>query len=467
MRNICLPILMALLAACGGGEPPLVSLPAERPAAMLITNVGVLDVKSGSIAGNRDVLISGDRISAIAQHGAISVPAGTQEIAGNGATLLPGLIDMHGHIGNGSAPSWVGELPDPARNLLSYLYSGVTTVLDPADLATQAFRRRQMVAAGELLGPRIYTAGPMVTAHGGHPVAILENLAPWWIRWYLIPRFTRQVDSPETARAAVREIAGLGADVIKVAVDRIPEDAPRLDNAVINAAVDEARAQKLRAVAHIGTTQDAIDAAEAGTALWVHGVYKERIPDEHIHRLAAYRIPMVATMAVFENYALLGQGPRKPTPLERETVPADVLEAFNHVPQTRNLEYFRPYLEKLRPQRAAWRDNVRRLRAAGVTILAGSDTQMGMFPGPGLHRELYLLTEAGMTPAEAIRAATLDAATFLANGQAPEFGVVAEGKVADLLLVEGDPTKDLATLAKIRAVIKGGVPLERRAIAAQ
>jgi imidazolonepropionase-like amidohydrolase len=108
---------------------------------------------------------------------------------------------------------------------------------------------------------------------------------------------------------------------------------------------------------------------------------------------------------------------------------------------------------------------VHRLRKAGVTILAGSDTQMGMFPGPGLHRELQLLAEAGLTPAEAIRAATLDAATFLANGQAPEFGVVAEGKVADLLLVDGDPTKDLAALAKIRAVIKGGVPLERHAIA--
>jgi imidazolonepropionase-like amidohydrolase len=101
-----------------------------------------------------------------------------------------------------------------------------------------------------------------------------------------------------------------------------------------------------------------------------------------------------------------------------------------------------------------------------VTILAGSDTQPGMFPGAGLHRELHLLTEAGLTPADAIRAATLDAAKFLANGKEPEFGVIATGKQADLLLVDGDPTADLDALAHIRAVIKGGVPLERKAISA-
>jgi imidazolonepropionase-like amidohydrolase len=118
----------------------------------------------------------------------------------------------------------------------------------------------------------------------------------------------------------------------------------------------------------------------------------------------------------------------------------------------------------LRGQRSAWRENVRRLHEAGVTILAGSDTQAGVFPGAGLHRELHLLTEAGLSPAAAIRAATIDAARFLANGGEPDFGIVAEGKRADLLLVDGDPTVDLDALMRIDAVIKGGVLLERRAI---
>jgi imidazolonepropionase-like amidohydrolase len=137
------------------------------------------------------------------------------------------------------------------------------------------------------------------------------------------------------------------------------------------------------------------------------------------------------------------------------------LSSFDHVPDGAQPAFIAPYIENLRLQQQAWRDNVRRLRAAGVTILAGSDTQMGVFPGAGLHRELRMLREAGMTPAETIRAATLDAARFLAHGGETEFGIIAEGKRADLLLVEGDPTTDLRALADIRAVIKDGLVLER------
>lgn len=466
MRTACIVVVAAvLMSACGRGAPELVRRPAAAPPAVLITDVSVFDPESGSVTPHRDVLAVGDRITAITDVGKTQPPAGTQTIAGLGATLLPGLVDMHGHVGNGSAPPSSSEIPDPDRNMRAYLYCGVTTVFDPADLAPAAFERRAQVASGDLLGPRIFAAGPMVTAPGGHPVAVLDHLAPWWIRWYLIPRVTRQVDSPEAARAAVQDIAGMGADAIKLSVDRIPGEAPRISREVLAAAVAEAKQRGVRAVAHIGTTEDAVDAADAGVAAWMHGVYKERVADDQIGRLAAFHIPMVATIVVFESYALFGQGPRASTALERETVAPGVLNAFDHVPaDDAALAFFRQYLEMLRGQRQSWRDNVRRLRAAGVTILAGSDTQTGVFPGAGLHRELHLLTEAGLTPAEAIRAATIDGARFLANGKEPEFGSIAVGKRADLLLVDGDPTADLDALARIRAVIKGGVPLERQAI---
>ena len=136
---------------------------------------------------------------------------------------------------------------------------------------------------------------------------------------------------------------------------------------------------------------------------------------------------MVPTIAVFESYALSDQ-PRVATPLERETVEAEVLDSFNQRPEGFDTSFFGDYLVHLREQRSNWRDNVRRLRGAGVTILAGSDAQTGVFPGPALHRELALLTEAGLAPADAIRAATIDSARFLANGREPEIGTVAEGK---------------------------------------
>lgn len=452
-----------LMVACGGNKlPDLVQLPAQIPAAVLIKNVAILDVEKGKRVNHRDVLVIGDRISGIAATGKLEVPTDAQIIDGDGATLLPGLIDMHSHLGNASAPRWAAEMPNPARNMQAYLYSGVTTVFDAAGLANKAFKLRDQAASGELLGPRVYAAGPIFTAKGGHPAAVMEKFAPWWIRWYLIPRYTRQVDTPEAARAAVREIAGMGADAIKLAVDRIPEQTPRIRREVLDAAVDEAHKLNVRAVAHIGKVEDAIDTAEAGVALWVHGVYQERIPDEQIKKLASYNIPMVATIVVFEGYALLGRGPREPSKLEQETVSPAVLAAFDQVPQSEEGESFRPYLEHLHSQRQNWRDNVRRLHKAGVTILAGSDTQSGVFPGAGLHRELLLLQESGLTPAEVVCAATLDAARYLAQGEDPQYGLVKEGMQADLLLVDGDPLKDLNALANIRQVIKAGVPLDRR-----
>jgi imidazolonepropionase-like amidohydrolase len=457
-------VLAAAAAGCQKPPEPLAWLPQVAPQSVLISRVGVLDVASGAIAPDRDVLISGGRIHGIGPSGTLKAAEGATVIEGAGATLLPGLVDMHGHLGNPPEPSWTSRRPDPERNMRSFLYCGVTTVLDPAAVTPRVFEHRERVAAGTLLGPRIYTSGPMLTAPGGHPVAMLDATVPWPFSAYFISRSTRELATPEQARAAVRELAELHADVIKLTVDRIPDEVPRLSREVMAAAADEARRAGIRTVAHIGSFEDAKDAAEAGAALWVHGVYKERLSDAQVAQLAAYRIPMVATLYVFDSYATLGREPRVATPLERETAKAGVLAAFDHPPQDGRNAFFRPYLESLRPLRQAWRNNVRRRRAAGVTILAGSDAQMGVFPGPGLHRELALLTEAGMTPAEAIRAATLDGARFLANGHEPEFGLVAEGKVADLLLVEGDPTQDLAALGRIRAVFKGGVPLERRAI---
>lgn len=100
-----------------------------------------------------------------------------------------------------------------------------------------------------------------------------------------------------------------------------------------------------------------------------------------------------------------------------------------------------------------------------MTILAGSDTQSGVFPGHGLHRELHHLGRVGRSPSQAIRAATLDAATFIANGDEPDFGVIEVGKRADVVLVDGDPSTDIGALEKIREVFIDGVALERTPVA--
>ena len=469
MRSLASVLALFLLAllACGGEPAPSVDvrLPDPPPASVLIRDVSVLEVDTGTLTPDRDVLLEGARIAAIEPSrgagGGLEGGPDTRVVDGAGATLVPGLIDMHGHIVANSNPSWNRGSPDPEANLRAYAYAGVTTVFDPADMSDDPWGRRARVAAGELVGPRIFTTGPLLTTPDGHPISIIQQLAPWWISWYLEGLVAIPLPDVATAEAQVDEIAAGGADAVKIVIDAIPLEAPRMPPEIAKAVVERAKSHGLRTVAHIGTTEDARVAADAGVALWVHGVYKERIPDDQIAVLAAYGIPMVATIEVFDRYARGTRGPIVPTRLERETVPAELLASFYPVPEDFEVGTLSSWLALMGETMDARIDNVRRLRAAGVTILAGSDTQSGVFPGAGLHRELANLVRAGMTPAEAIRAATLDPATWLANGSEPDSGLVAVGKRADLLLVEGDPSADVEALSRLRAVFLAGVPVER------
>lgn len=455
------------LAACMSQEPdsPIaiaVADTGERP--ILITDVTVFDAASLALVPNQDVLVEGSLIAAIGPTGTLPVAAEAHQLAGEGATLVPGLVDMHGHLVITTGPSWEVALPNPEDNLRAYLYAGVTTVFDPGDNSGEAAARRDRVARGELLGPRIFTAGKIITDPGGHPRAMVEELAPWWIGWYLKPQVASGVATPEEAVAAVDERAALGVDAIKVVVDSIPLDASILPQQVLKALVEQASVRDLPVVAHIGTTEDAIAAGDNGVDLWVHGVYKERIPDEDIARLAAYGIPMVTTSEVFDRYGRAMDGPIKPTMLEQQMVSDEKLASFYPPPEGFELGALESWLELTQDTREARLDNVGRLHAAGVVVLAGSDTQSGVFPGAGLHRELATLVDAGLSPAEAIRAATLLPANVLAGDGEPEFGSIAVGKRADLLLVNGDPTENIGALADIRHVLRDGRLLERRSL---
>lgn len=460
-RVVLAAIALAVLA-CAPERPELVRMPRERPDGLLLRNVAVLDVATGARTPARDVLVVGDRIQAIGAAGTLTSEVALQEIDGQGGTLLPGLVDMHGHVMSDPSPPWAIQIPDADAVLRAFLYCGVTTLLDPADSSPEAFARRARVADGTLPGPAIYSAGLPITAPGGHPVAFVRLFAPWWIAWYVAPRSAAQVETPEHARAAAEANVRAGADFIKLMVDRLPDGAPRIGVGEMRGAVEAAHARGVRALAHVGTLEDARDAARAGVDAWVHGVYRERLSDDAVAELAAFGIPMVPTLTVFDSYAHALDGSREPTPLEREIATPELLASFAEVPEDMPaISSFRPFLEKLHAERESGRDNARRLHEAGVALFAGSDPQSGVFPGAGLHRELAQLEAAGLTRVEVIHAATLGPARFLTRSDDPDFGQVAVGKRADLLLVAGDPTQDLTALAAIREVIARGVRVER------
>lgn len=459
-------LLLSHLTAC---SPTLHTASVEWPADLirdlLIRDVVIVHVETGTREPHRDVLIRDGRIAAIEPTG--SIQAGSLRVLdGRGGSLVPGLVDMHGHVTLPRGPLWSTESRgDPEANLRSYLYSGVTTVLDPSDSTGEAVARREAVRRRQIVGPRIYTAARAITCRGGHPVALIKLLAPRWMSWFIASRVATQVDSHESARAAVEALADEGVDVVKVYVDRIPADAPRLTAELIEDIAQLIRRRRMRWVAHIGRTQDLLDTGAAGVSLWMHGVAKERIPDDQIARIASYGIPMVATIEVQDRIIRSLRAPIDPIPLELETVPRDVLDSFYPPPENFKPDKFGFGARADEDVRSVASDNMMRLRRAGVTILAGSDPiRGGVFPGPALHRELGQLVAAGLTPSEALRAATLDAATYLANGRPIQFGAVRVGLKADLLLIDGDPTKDISRLQAIRQVIVDGTPVIRRPV---
>jgi imidazolonepropionase-like amidohydrolase len=449
---------LALVVACGGGRPALVSRPAETPHALVVRNVRVFDAPHARLLdGLRDVVVRDGAIAAIEPPG--TAPVGQVELDGRGATLLPGLVDVHTHVGSSADPPGdVGSLPDTGANLAAFLYAGVTTVLDLGNLSPAVFRARERIASGADLGPRLYAAGPVFTAPGGHPAEVLRAWLPWYLRWYVVPRATREVGTPDGARAAVDALVADRPDILKIALDAGADgDVPVMAPETIAAVTAAGHAAGIRTIAHIGSSAEAIAAVRGGVDALAHAPWREEISDAAVAAIAAARVPVVATVSVWD----VASEPRSDfIPLEREVASPKTIAALlgRRSPDDPALASF---VRAATAAHAARRRNVAKLRAAGVTVLAGSDAcNAGDFPGAGLHLEVAKLVEAGMSPGDALRAATWDNARFLA-GDAADFGEIAVGKRADLLVVEGDPTARIGDLDRIVQVVLGGRVLQR------
>ena len=462
-KSVVTALLLAGVVLGGCGRRPLVTRDDRLPRAFVVRNVRVFDAPHAVLFdGMRDVLVREGRIAAIS--GAGMNVSGIVEIDGAGATLLPGLVDLHVHSGATSAPPWKLALPRPQDNLEAFLYAGVTTVLDLGNFSPDVFVMRERIRGGEILGPHLYAVGPIFTAPDSHPVGLLRWALPWWLRWYVIPRFTRQVATASEARAAVDALLGDHPDLLKIAVDRVPLESPRISRELIAAIAARGHEQGIRSIAHVGRSIDVVDAVIAGVDALAHIVYPEEMSAQAVKAVAERHIPVMATISVFDSQERFLLEHRPPyTELERAVAPPAVLDALRVVPASFDRKAIEPVVRSLIEGHAARRRNVAELRRAGVTILAGSDSpNIGHFPGASLHVELADLVEAGMTAGEALRAATSDAARFLA-GEGADFGEISPGKRADLLIVEGDPVADIGAVDHIRDVFLDGVRLVRAA----
>ena len=452
-----LPLLLVCAAGCASTRLVARVTPSP-PGAYLVQNVNVFDGEQA--VGLRDVRIFDGKIDAVAEAGTLQPSDGEELVSGEGRTLLPGLVDAHAHIETHGEPIWAVGLPRVDDIAQAYLYAGVTSALIMQG-STQATELRARAAAGEVPAPHLHLAGPRLTAPDGFPINLYEALLPWPFS-ALVTSGIDRATTAEQARAAVDAAKERFApEFYKITCDAFPPGTPKLTAEAMTAAIARAKELGVRPTAHVGTPEDVMLAAEAGLALFAHPPSSGVLTDGQVAKLASLGVPFVSTLRFLtgpNDYAK-DHG----SPLDREMATPQLLEALGNRPA--DFEY--PAVSKdldldamLVRYQGNLRDNLKKLFDAGVPIFLGTDAgSPGVVPGASLHRELRVAVEAGLSPTQALKAATSAPADFL--DPAHRFGRVAPGQRADLLLVNGDPTQDIAATEAVAEVFFEGRRLLR------
>ena len=391
-----------------------------------ITANRMLDVRSGRMIENPHILVRNGRIVETGI-GADAVPAGARHVDLSGMTLLPGLIDMHVHLD--SDPSYGGytglQFSDRFWSVLAVahaqktLAAGFTTVRNVGADAWNDVGLRQAIDAGKIPGPRVVTAGHSFGATGGHCDSTffppsMEQKSPF------------NADNPEEGRKRVREVRKYGAQVIKICAtggvfSRNTEPGQQqLSLEEMKAIADEAHMQGLRVAAHAHGASGIKDAIRAGVDTIEHA---SLIDDEGI--ALAKKHGAWLSMDIYNTDYTQAEGKKN-----------GVLE---------------DNLRKDREVAELQREGFRRAHAAGVKMVYGTDA--GVYPHGLNASQFKVMVRYGMTPTEAIRSATLEAAQALDRN---DVGAIENNRWADLVAVNGDPTQDVSLLETIPFVMKGG-----------
>lgn len=419
-------LAMCLLVAGRAAAQPA----AADTAPILLVPARVFDAPRGVTHDGWAVLVRGSRIATVGARATMDVPAGTREIDLAGTTLLPGLIDAHTHLFLHPyvETPWADQvLKEPlalrvARATVAArrtLQAGFTTL---RDLGTEGagdadVGLKQAIDQGIVPGPRLLVATRAIVAtgaYGPHGYA-----TP-------VPQGAQEADGPDGLRRAVREQISAGADWVKLYADGSVGPNNETDATFsldeLKAAIETAHDEGRLVTAHARSSEGVRRAVLAGVSTIEHA---DLATTDVFQLMVAHHVALCPTLAGNE------AGPLR--------------------------NGWRKGIDPDPPGVAAKRKSFQAARAAGVTICNGSD--VGALPHGDNARELELLVEYGLTPVEALQAATVVDATVL---HLPDRGVIAPGLLADLVAVDGDPTKDIHALHHVRLVVKGGevVPLQ-------
>lgn len=411
----------AVLTALGGAaSAETVYLTADR----------LLDPASGRVTQNAAVIIEDGVIVAVGTAGAVTAPADARQIDLGAKTILPGLIDMHTHVtGDPTKGRGYASLAYPSErsviwsvnNAKRTLMAGFTTIRNVGSGGYATLAVRDAINEGEIAGPRMFVAGPPVGIVGGH--CSDNNMLP--------PEFETVGEGVATGpwgmRAKVRQNIKYGVDLIKtcstggVFSKGTLLGAPQGTPEELAAIVDEAHMRGLKVAAHAHGTIGIKNAIRAGVDTVEHASF---LDDEAIRM--AKRAGTYLSMDIYNTEYTLAEGEKN-----------GVLEES---------------LDKERQVGGVQRESFRKAVAAGVKVVFGSDA--AIYPHGDNAKQFSRMVQFGMTPAQAIRAATSLAAEAL--GRDGELGCIASGCHADIIAVAGDPLADVSVLETVDFVMKGG-----------
>ena len=425
MRPFTLASSLALAFTLGTTSLPAAAAPHDDVciSSFAITDVRVFD--GDHVLPKATVVVVGDEIAAVGEH--VSVPPGTPVVDGAGATLMPGMLDSHAH-------AWQrAELERAAQ-------FGVTTEFDMwSDLAfIQAMTHEQELGAATDRAD-VFSAIHPATVTEGYPY----NWTPDVVE-------TPTLDSPGAAKKFVKARHKEGANHIKIMLEDgtlTGPAVPVLSNATILAVTKEARKRGMLSMAHVTRQAAAFDAVIHGVDGLVHVFVDDLATDDFVDLAVAKGIFVVGTLNAMEAFITTDGG-------------AAIIDDPDLGPYLTELE--KQYLQYPGPPSVLTlenieiaKDNVLALHDAGVPILAGTDAATH---GVSIHRDLELLVDAGLTPTEALVAATSAPADVFGFA---DRGRIAPGLRADLVLVEGDPTANIKATRAIRKIWKLGVEVDR------
>jgi imidazolonepropionase-like amidohydrolase len=435
---VILEMILATLVVCPGAGAQTKARPVVFKGARLIDGTG------RPVVENSVLVIAGDQIVAAGKAGAVTIPKDADVKDASGKTIMPALINLHGHLGlsTNGADSVAGHYTQEnvVRQLDKYLAYGVATVTSFGQDDDEIYKIRDAQHAGTIGGARFYTAGRGFVEYTGKSNPADHRYRP---------------QNPEEARADVRELATHHPDFMKMWVDDGLGHGTKIQPSIYQAIIDEAHKQHLRVFAHEFYLNDAKALLAAGIDGFAHSIRDQAVDSDVMQKMKArgvFLIPTLVRDEVLFAYADNLKWLDDPF-FQAGFVP----EAVAFVRSPENVEKGRkdPDIAKYRAGLEMGKKNLKTLSDAGVKIAFGTDSGIPTrFPGYLEHRELQLMVEAGLTPMQAIVAATGTNAEIL--GGAKTFGTLQAGRRADFLVLDANPLEDIHNTERLSAVWQAG-----------